>query len=107
VVTNRADLRPFYDDHPGSLTLVSGCLSVREATQLLDDGAQFEAIIILDEDHDLAQRLARLGSDESDRTPTIEHLSLSGNDAASAVSRIHASFTEAMRLPDFFYSAGG
>src|SRR5206468_933606 len=47
IITNDPALARLYDDHPDSLTLTSGCLTPAQASSLLEQGAIFDTVVLL------------------------------------------------------------
>ena len=90
VVTTNQTLTSLYEGDPYSTFLTSGCLSPRELTVLLDQGASFDALIFINgEGQDILDRPEgqKLGAN----TKVIRHemFTLDQLDTPGAVKRIH------------------
>jgi len=90
VITSNAALGAIYDDHPTSVYYISACMTPQAAVALLDEGAKFQALVLLNgEGEELAERLLPPGDYDPELYPRIERMNLSEANAA-AVSALHA-----------------
>lgn len=107
VVSDEPRWKAAYDAHPASIDFASACVSSLEAGSLLAQGAEFEAVVLLDGAgerfaEDLAARQAAL---HADRRTLVVRLSLPGSEA-QPIERIHRCL-EGEALSGFFEAAGG
>lgn len=85
VITKNAGLSKLYDDHPESIAMVSSCLSVEQALNLIKGGASFEAVVVTD---DASRRIA-------EAAPDVQVIQV--EDAGEAtLGRIHACLKQTM-----------
>jgi hypothetical protein len=80
VITTDADLAQAYNQHPTSMTMVSACVTPDEARALIEQGAKFETVHLVDG----AGR--ELFADAS-ALPLVRHLNR--NDEGFSVDTLH------------------
>ncbi len=95
VITSNPQLASSYNTHPVSGLLASACLTVDEASRLLQDGALFDTILLLNgEGEDVVNRI---GGDkeawDNEIMPSIKRLVVP-MDANQAVETIHAALRD-------------
>jgi len=95
-----------YNDHPGSHNLVSKCLSPQEALTLIDAGAVFESVVLIDgAGEELVSRINPSGSADINFAPKIERLAL-GDASPEAITRIHVRLQD-QSISSVFFNFGG
>ena len=95
----------FYDDHPGSIDLISACLSPQALSDLIDQGATFDAVLFINGEGQALQQRLRPAHDEDDAiSPVVNTLALEQIDMHS-VSAIHAALGS--QRSRGFFSMGG
>ena len=105
IVTNHPLLPALYDDHPGSIGLISACLTPQALSDLLDQGATFDTVLFLNGDGQaLRQRLLPALDDDEALHPMVDALALEQIDERS-VPTIHAALGS--RRSRGFFSMGG
>ncbi len=106
VITNDPHLPSLYNDHPVSVFLTSSCLTPTEASKLMDDGAVFETVVLLDDDgEELVNRINATGGDP-ELTSRVERIRLS-NRISEDITQIHANLQEQPVDSVFFVMGGG
>jgi hypothetical protein len=106
VITVNPLLVSRYNGHPSSHNLVSKCITPQEAEQLLDAGAVFESVVLVDgAGEDLIGRINPSGSADVNFAPRIDRLRL---DEASEdpVVRIHVKLQD-QSISSVFFNFGG
>lgn len=94
-----------YDHHPESLTLTSGCLTPGQAAKLLEQGAVFDTVVLLNgHGTELLERLVPKEAYDQELYARVEHLELPAINH-EAVLQIHRAL-KSPRLRAFFGSGG-
>lgn len=89
VVTTNTLLARKYNDDVRSAFLISACMTAQQAMELLDQGAQFDSVVLVNgEGEDVAARLGDPRVWSAETMPGIERLSLA-RDAEHTVAEIH------------------
>jgi hypothetical protein len=105
VITEDPQWKSVYDDHPDSVNLTSACLTAGEASKLLDAGAVFEAVVLLnDAGEQLIERIAPSEAAHPEELPRVERLRLEER-SLDALARIHDYLRDGPQV--FFQAAGG
>lgn len=105
IVSNHPQLPAFYDDHPGSVGLISACLTPQALSDLIDQGATFDAVLFINgEGQALQQRLRPVHEQDDAIYPLLDTLALERIDMHS-VSAIHAALGS--QRSNGFFSMGG
>lgn len=105
IVSSNPLLPALYDDHPGSIALISACLTPPALADLLERGATFDTVLFINDDGlALQDRLRPAGGDDDALYPCVESLTLDQFDA-QAISLIHAAFGN--RRSHGFFTMGG
>jgi hypothetical protein len=106
VITEDPAWKSVYDRHPDSVSLTSACITPGEAERLLDEGAIFDAVVLLnDAGEELIGKLVPDEIDHPDMKTRIERLKL-GEKSTDSISRIH-DYLKDKPQSGFFQSAGG
>lgn len=104
VVTTNPVLASLYDGDPYSTLLTSGCLSPGELSELLDQGASFDAVVFINgEGQGLAKNLEGKKGGVNARDIRLEMFTVDHSDAPGAVKRIH----ELLAAQPGFFDIGG
>ena len=105
VITDDPTWKPVYDAHPESMTLTSECITTGEARSLLDEGAVFEAVVLLnDAGEQLLDRLRPTDIDHAGPRARIERVRVEER-TLDAVGRIHDYLREG--LPSLYVQSDG
>src|SRR5437868_1830178 len=89
IITNDPALARLYDDHPDSLTLTSGCLTPAQASSLLEQGAIFDTVVLLNgQGTELLERLVPKEACDQELYARVERLELPAINP-DAVLQIH------------------
>jgi hypothetical protein len=106
VVCDEPRWKAAYDEHPTSIQLASACISTPEAKRLLADGAQFEALVLLNGAGEelVAELKARLGSEERDIEFPVERVRVNRRWPGS-IEVLHDRLSE--RPGSEFFAGGG
>ncbi|HEX7635758.1 MAG TPA: hypothetical protein VF427_10820 [Noviherbaspirillum sp.] len=106
VITNDKRLAALYDNHPESIDMISACLTPEEANRLLDQGAVFDSVVVLNGDGEqLIQRLVPMTEDYDEALfPQVVSVTLDHIDGQS-VPVIHSALGK--RRARGFFAAGG
>lgn len=105
IVSNHPQLPALYDDHPGSIGLISACLTPQAMSDLLDQGATFDMVLFINgAGQALQQRLLPAHDDDEALHSMLDTLALEHIDARS-VSAIHSALGK--RRSCGFFSMGG
>jgi hypothetical protein len=100
VITTNAALGAIYDDHPWSVFYTSACLKPQAAAALLDEGAVFDTVVLLNgEGAELVERLVPAGSYDPELYPKVIQVSAARADR-DAVRAIHRAILS-LGLPAF------
>lgn len=105
VVCDEPRWKAAYDEHPVSIQLASACISTPEAKRLLAEGAQFEAVLLLNgAGAELIDELkARLGEDRDIELP-VDRVRLNRKWPGS-IEVLHDRLAERRR--NGFFAGGG
>jgi hypothetical protein len=90
IITSNSALGAIYDDHPWSVYYTSACMTPQAAAALLDRGAHFDTVVLLNgEGAELLERLVPKGDYDPELYPRVTTLSLpgAGPDAVKAIHR--------------------
>lgn len=88
IITSNSALGAIYDDHPGSVFHTSACMTPQEAAALLDEGATFDTLVLINgEGRELLERLLPKGEYDPELYPRVAQLSLpqAGPEAVKAI----------------------
>ena len=104
-MTNHPQLSAFYDDHPGSIGLISACLTPQALSDLIDQGATFDTVLFINgEGQALQQRLRPVHDDDAAQHPVVDTMALEHIDLR-CVAAIHAALGS--QRSRGFFSMGG
>jgi hypothetical protein len=89
VITSNRAFAALYDLHPHSLFHISGCLTPSEAESLIDQGAVFDTVVLLNgEGEELIARLTTDVDPQDQRFSRVERIDAPVIDV-HAVGRVH------------------
>jgi hypothetical protein len=101
IITSDTALGALYDDHPWSVFNISACMTPQAAAALLDRGAVFDGVVLLNgEGRELIERLLPQGDYDPEVHPRVEQLELAAAAGPQAVKAIHRKL-QALGLPAF------
>lgn len=89
VITSNPSLTYEYNTHLTSAFLISACLTARQVAELLDNGAKFDALVLVDgEGEELIARMGDPKSWDSETMPEIQKISLAQSES-NPIAEIH------------------
>jgi hypothetical protein len=89
VITSNRAFASLYDRHPRSIYLISGCLEPRAASTLLDQGAAFDTVVLLNgEGEEVVARLIPASGGDEQLIARVERIDSAKLDE-DAVAAIH------------------
>jgi hypothetical protein len=105
VITDDPLWKSVYDGHPDSVNLTSECITAGEARSLLDEGAVFEAVVLLnDAGEHLLDRLRPGDAEPVEPRMRIERVRIEAP-GPDAVARIHDYLKDGP--PSLFFQSDG
>jgi len=99
-------LGSLYDDDPTSVQLTSACLTPDEAMKLLDLGATFDTVVLVNgAGAALASRFVPDAAADAELRARIEHVAIA-DDEGQPVEKIHLAITTLPSSAHFFNGGG-
>lgn len=100
MITSKRSLALKYNEHLASSYLISQCITPEDAAELLERGAVFNELVLVDgEGEELLPKIGDVRNWDDETMPYIRRLSL-GSDEDEDVRKIHQLIEEANRAAD-------